>query len=235
MKTHKMFAKLGDQLIPVGSCNSAQARILVRDNVAVWQEGDLVLFVRQAHIAILDNNPDLWSLPMDEENGVGQREIDRRRQWFTQFMPKWVNLIVSPKVIIWDKVPHVLTSDCIQYKTRTVISDPALASDQPDEMGQELIDCWKQTNPDGFAVTLDPFHAGTKWAEVDDDVQVDEFGEGVDLEDHISLSDPTAPDLWQKAVDSYKRIHRIQNLPWDEIWQNMTLDVQDCDIITKQE
>lgn len=225
MKTVKMVAKLGDQLIPVGSCNSAQARILVRDDVAHWQDGLLVLFVRQVHLAILDNNPELWSLPGDTELGIGQAEIDRRRAWFIQFMPKVTALLTAPTMVKWDQAPHVLTSECVQYKIRFPGIDPALASDQPDEMGLELMECWGETNPEAFATTLDPFDK-LVWDEEND--------KDVEALDVFHLKDPTSPDLWQAALDSYQRIQRIQNLPWADFFQRFLPDGVECDIITKQ-
>lgn len=89
MNTIKMVAKLGDHVIPVGNCSSAQARILVRDDLAAWQDGTLVLFVRKAHAALLDGNDHLWTFNGDDKN-TSQAELDRRKGWFLSFMPKAV-------------------------------------------------------------------------------------------------------------------------------------------------
>jgi hypothetical protein len=86
MKDIKMVAKLGDQVMPVGTCNQAQARILVRDDLAAWQDGTIMLFIRKAHLALLDSNPGTWRCKKDDDN-VSEAEIDRRKAWFIQFMP----------------------------------------------------------------------------------------------------------------------------------------------------
>lgn len=94
MKTIKMVAKVGDQQVPVGTCNSAQARILVRDDLAAWQDGELILFIRKAHAALLEVNPDVWRYHGDNYN-VSDAEVARRKAWFLSFMPLAVEVFTN--------------------------------------------------------------------------------------------------------------------------------------------
>ncbi len=169
MKTIKMVAKLGDQKIPVGTCNSAQARILVRDDLAAWQDGELILFIRNAHLALLDSNPGVWHSKSDDAN-VSQAELDRRKAWFLGFIPKAVATATTPArdpyrfipyTMTWDKVnpigrivvdPALVSVDPVFSTARPtpahrVVFNPEMASKDPDEMGSELIAAWKSQHP----------------------------------------------------------------------------------------
>ena len=139
MNSIKMIAKLGDQQFPVGNCNSAQARILVRDGVAVWQDGSLLLFVRQAHVALLEFNPNALRGPKDDLN-VSDAELERRLAWFKSFLPKAAITAASPPEP-YTYEPHTLTLGEILSPIRE-FSDPRLASEEPDDMGKELIEAW---------------------------------------------------------------------------------------------
>ncbi len=120
MKTVKMVAKIGDQCVSVGNCNSAQARILVRDDLAAWQDGQLMLFIRKAHLAlntaptllcfqsqlmlfirkahlaVLDANPHAWRCKEDDHN-VSEAEMDRRRTWFISLTPLVVEMTTNKR------------------------------------------------------------------------------------------------------------------------------------------
>ena len=96
MKNIKMVAKLGDQQIPMGVCSPAQARILVKEDLAAWQDGSIILFVRNAHASLLANNPDAWVCESDDRN-VSKAEIDRRKTWFNSLMPKAVTAFTEKR------------------------------------------------------------------------------------------------------------------------------------------
>jgi hypothetical protein len=153
MKTIKMIAKIGDQKVPVGTCNSAQARILVRDDLAAWQDGDLILFIRQAHLALLDSNPGVWRYKDDDHN-VSQAEMDRRKAWFMEFMPKAVNAATATPRGSIHYVPHTMTWSKVNPVGRKV-HDPSLASEEPDEMGKEILLYWKTGSRISVADTSD--------------------------------------------------------------------------------
>lgn len=108
MKSVKMIAKIGDQQISVGTCNPAQARILVRDGLAAWQDGSLILHIRPVHLNLLASNPNLWRCKDDNDN-TSQGELDRRKAWFLQFLPLAAEALTKGKSVMGD-LEHIQTA-----------------------------------------------------------------------------------------------------------------------------
>lgn len=86
-KTIEMIALIGGQEFPAGKCSPAQARILVKKELASWRDGKLIMLVRQAHADLLDSNEHVWKGPLDDNN-VSGAEMDRRQAWFRALLPK---------------------------------------------------------------------------------------------------------------------------------------------------
>ena len=45
-KRVKMITRMGGQDVPLGECHPGQARVLVREEMAAWQDGKLLLVLR---------------------------------------------------------------------------------------------------------------------------------------------------------------------------------------------
>ncbi len=57
-KTVKMIADLGTGApINAGHCHPSQARILVKKDLAQWQDGKLLLRLRPVHLVVAANHP----------------------------------------------------------------------------------------------------------------------------------------------------------------------------------
>lgn len=137
MKTIPMVAKLGDQRIPVGTCNSAQARILVRDELASWEDGKLLLIIRKAHLELMESNDHLWSTPADK-GMMSRNELHRRQAWFTQLVER------SSKALVNTALNHGVVSETTVWSdTRSVwrtetSPDPVVyTSEQLEELGKD--------------------------------------------------------------------------------------------------
>ncbi|MEI6297332.1 MAG: hypothetical protein WCO84_06890 [bacterium] len=84
----QMIFKFGDEVLPLGKCHPANARILVQKQLATWEGKDLKVILRPAHAEILkDNQEALIRIPEDGKN-TSQAELDRRLEWFRQVMTK---------------------------------------------------------------------------------------------------------------------------------------------------
>lgn len=84
-KAIKMVTNLAGTEIPVGDCHPGQARVLVKQDLAAWQDGKLLLLLRPAFLELLSSNEDAWKGPLDDAN-VSGAERDRRMAWFKQFI-----------------------------------------------------------------------------------------------------------------------------------------------------
>lgn len=91
----KMLAKVGDSEVALGVCHPAQARVLVRDGIAAWQDGQLLVSVTPTHLTLLGSNPDAWVGPEDGTGAVSPNEMERRKAWFKSFMSKGTLAIAS--------------------------------------------------------------------------------------------------------------------------------------------
>jgi len=82
MKTIEMIARVSDQVLSVGRCTSAQARILVKQNHAAWQDGKLLLPL----------NPELLNLAVNQPTGPSDTgpltlaETHRRMDWLRSLL-----------------------------------------------------------------------------------------------------------------------------------------------------
>lgn len=76
MNQIEMVARIGDQVLTVGKCTSAQARILVKRNHAAWQDGKLLLPLNPELLQVAVNHPDLMV-----DGNVSRAEVERRMEW----------------------------------------------------------------------------------------------------------------------------------------------------------
>lgn len=142
MKTIKMVAKVGDQQVPVGTCKSAQARILVRDDLAAWQDGELILFIRRAHLALLESNRVAWRCKADDHN-VSEAEINRRKAWFISFMPLAATTFANRQVVDDQEIKDL---------SAMWIEDPSILDEKADSVPQmdEPLDTFEVELPDVY-------------------------------------------------------------------------------------
>ena len=94
-KKVKMVAKVGDQVVPCGECHPGQARVLVKEELAAWNDGKLLLIVRPALAEVIDANSS-WKGPLDDGN-VSDREMLRRKAWFATMVPRAAIAIADTK------------------------------------------------------------------------------------------------------------------------------------------
>ena len=88
-----LVARMGADLVPLGHCNQAQARILVKKDVAAWQDGTLTVLARPAFLRLLVDDAH-WVGKSDYGN-VSPAEMDRRKVWFAEFMTKAVKAVAT--------------------------------------------------------------------------------------------------------------------------------------------
>lgn len=82
MNTIDMIARVGGQVLAVGKCTSAQARILVKKEHAAWEDGKLLLPLDPELLQVAVNNPDG---PLDDAN-VSKKEKERRMAWLRSLL-----------------------------------------------------------------------------------------------------------------------------------------------------
>lgn len=84
MSSVQMVAKIGDQTIRVGTCHPGQARILVKKDHAAWDDGQLILYLRPAHLQLAENTRRL----VDDEEAymVSEAEVERRLHWLRKLL-----------------------------------------------------------------------------------------------------------------------------------------------------
>lgn len=76
MNQIEMVARIGDQVLTVGKCSSAQARILVKRSHAAWLDGKLLLPLNPELLQVAVNHPDLLV-----DGNVSRAEVERRMEW----------------------------------------------------------------------------------------------------------------------------------------------------------
>lgn len=82
----KMMIRVGKDEIPLGECHAAQARNLVKKEFASWQDGKLLILARPAFLKLMEDG-DHW-VRSAEKADISDRELDRRKIWFKEFMTK---------------------------------------------------------------------------------------------------------------------------------------------------
>lgn len=92
-KNVQMVAKVGDEVLSLGSTHPATARKLVKQELAAWDDGKLLVLIRPTFLGLLDSNESSWKGPLDDEN-VSDAELRRRREWFKTFIPKAAEALV---------------------------------------------------------------------------------------------------------------------------------------------
>lgn len=84
-----MFARMDAQDFALGFCHPAQARLLVKQELASWQDGKLLLILRPSYMSLIDaNSLSCWRGPLDDSNQMSDGEMKRRRAWFKDMLPK---------------------------------------------------------------------------------------------------------------------------------------------------
>ena len=99
----KMVIRVGSDEVPLGECHAAQARGMVKKEYASWQDGKLLILGRPAFLKIMmDGNH--W-LMEGERPDVSERELDRRKIWFKDFMTNATKAVLKtiepPKESRW--------------------------------------------------------------------------------------------------------------------------------------
>jgi len=89
-----MIVHIGDNVVPIGQTSPAQARILVKKELASWKDGSLLLLLRPAFAELVVSNEHLMKGPFDDEN-TSKAELDRRLQWFKQLMVKGADALAA--------------------------------------------------------------------------------------------------------------------------------------------
>lgn len=82
-----MFTKVGEEEVQLGHCHPAQARKLVKEELAAWQDGKLQLILRPIYINVMNANGSAWSGPLDDPGQMSDGEMKRRRAWFKSVVP----------------------------------------------------------------------------------------------------------------------------------------------------
>lgn len=103
----KMVIRVGKDEVPLGECHPAQARNLVKKEYASWDDGKLLILARPAFLKLAEG--DHWVLP-NEKPDVSDRELDRRKIWFKDFMTQAVKAIVPSAD---DKPRHLPVSPAV--------------------------------------------------------------------------------------------------------------------------
>jgi hypothetical protein len=78
-KSIKMIADVGgSEPIDAGHCHPSQARILVKKQLASWQDGKLLVQIRPTHLMVANNTINR----KDGDPNVSKAEVERRTEWF---------------------------------------------------------------------------------------------------------------------------------------------------------
>jgi oxalate decarboxylase/phosphoglucose isomerase-like protein (cupin superfamily) len=93
--TVSMFTKVGDEEVQLGHCHPAQARKLVKEELAAWQDGKLQLILRPVYADVMSANGSAWNGPLDDPGQMSDGEMKRRRAWFKQLIPKLANAVAE--------------------------------------------------------------------------------------------------------------------------------------------
>jgi len=109
MKTVQMVARVGDEEIPVGTCHPAQARVLIKRQLAAWQDNKLLLSIRPVFQRLLDTNKHAWEGPADDNN-VSPAELRRREAWFASFVGKAARALVAGAAPVSPAGSHPLST-----------------------------------------------------------------------------------------------------------------------------
>ena len=90
-----MYYRFGEDNLPLGKCNPATARVLVKKELATWEDGNLKVILRPAHSEILDRDPYQLIRRAEDDQNVSKAELDRRLDWFKQFIRKATMALAS--------------------------------------------------------------------------------------------------------------------------------------------
>jgi len=134
-KSVKMFTRLAGTDIPIGQCHPAEARVLVKKDLAAWQDGNLQVILRPAFVDLLDSNEHAWKGPLDDGN-VSQAELDRRMAWFKQFVELGVQALHGVKAKPGDVAPsqfEEIHRAAQNWITAALEKGDRLDSDLPDD------------------------------------------------------------------------------------------------------
>ena len=129
MNTIEMIARVGDQVLTVGKCSSAQARILVKKEHAAWEDGKLLLPLDPELLQVAVNNPDG---PLDDAN-VSKKEKERRMAWLRSLLSAQAGSRASKaRSNIPEIVGHALL---LNFPREVVVPNKPTAPPPPGEPG----------------------------------------------------------------------------------------------------
>jgi hypothetical protein len=127
-----MFSRIADQKVPIGTCNPAQARILVKQELASWVDGELQLLLRPVFLDVIQTNEHLMRGPFDDQN-TSQAELDRRLQWFKMVMLRGSQALAGcgqPAERLGPRIQKQLQES---WKTATLYAGPELTEEEAQE------------------------------------------------------------------------------------------------------
>lgn len=130
-----MFYRFGEENLPLGKCHPSQARILVRKELATWEDGNLKVILRPAHSEILDRDPYQLIRRAEDDQNVSKAELDRRLDWFKQFARKATMALgelgrpgqdISQEAVEegkrrFETIRELATTEAVTYKKFTLI------------------------------------------------------------------------------------------------------------------
>lgn len=126
MKTVKLVTRVGDEILSIGKCHPAEARRLVAQELAVWENGTLRLILRSIHLDMLVQNGHLWTTPQDK--GIGDTELQRRRDWFVGFLR-----VVTPALAKPNRAIGLPTQEEVEEAYAAMNKHPMTFVERPEE------------------------------------------------------------------------------------------------------
>jgi len=91
-----MFTKVGDEEIQLGHCHPAQARKLVKEELASWVDGRIFLILRPIYLDVMQVNS-AWKGPLDDDSQMSDGELKRRRAWFKSLIPVLADAVANSR------------------------------------------------------------------------------------------------------------------------------------------
>ncbi|MEI6297333.1 MAG: hypothetical protein WCO84_06895, partial [bacterium] len=83
-----MIFKIGDEVLSIGKCHPSQARILVKKDLATWEDGNIKVILRNAQAEAFEHNQDNFLHGPSDNKDVSMGEMDRRLDWFKNVILK---------------------------------------------------------------------------------------------------------------------------------------------------
>ena len=136
-----MIVHIDHKPVPVGYANPAQARILVKKELATWQDGSLLILLRPAFRDLLSSNgPHLMKGPFDDEN-TSLAELDRRLMWFKHFVGYGALALATPGLPSIP-VPEQMAEASVKMDTWMEMTRKAQEQMEADPEQMQDLDLW---------------------------------------------------------------------------------------------